>query len=95
MWNWIRHIPTPTYGRCGGASKDCSILKKLDWMDKAFKEHDEDLRIANEIKKEPIRKLAIKGADRKLAKALRKGDPKKLKLWGRIYRRMSMVIFKP
>ena len=94
MWNWIRHIPSPNYGKCGGASRDCSTSKPRDWMDLAFEEHDEDLKVANEIKKEPIRELAIKGADRKLAKALRKGNPKKLKLWGKIYLFGAKIVFR-
>ena len=96
MFNWVRKLPHPTYGKCGGASKDCSTTPPRDWMDIAFKEHDEDLKIASEEKTEVLRKVARKGADRKLAKALRKGDSKKLnrKIYGPIYLFFSKLIFR-
>lgn len=94
MWNLFRHIWTPTYGKCGGASKDCSSSKPRDWLDLAFEEHDQDLNIASKEKKEGMRKIAKRGADRKLAKALRKGDKKKLGWWGRIYLWGSKIVFK-
>lgn len=93
-FKWLRKIPTPTYGKCGGASKDCSTSKPRDWMDLAFEEHDEDLRIAALEKIEGLRKLAESAADRKLGKTLRSGDKKELGLWGRIYLFGAKLVFK-
>lgn len=94
MWDWVRHIPTFNYGKCGGAKRDCSKSKPRDWLDLAFEEHDENLRLAKKEVKKSLRKLVEKGADRKLAKILRKGDPKKLKLWGKIYLFGAKIVFR-
>jgi len=88
MWNWLRKIPTPGYGKCGGANRDCSITKPRDWMDLAFEKHDNDLHKART-------QVGRDKADQALGKALRKGDPKKLSLYGRIYRWGAMFVFKP
>ena len=95
MWDWVRRIPTFNYGKCGGAKRDCSKSKPRDWLDLAFEEHDEDLYLAEKEVKKSLRKIIQKSADRKLAKVLRKGDSIKLKLWGKIYRWMAMIIFNP
>lgn len=84
---WFRKIPHLGYGKCGGRNRDCSPTPPKDWMDEAFRKHDLDLAEATT----PIQKLL---ADKKLAKALREGDPKELKIWGRIYRRMAMLVFR-
>lgn len=94
MWNWIRKLPHPGYGKCGSAPRDCSTKPVTDWLDLAFEQHDEDLRIASKEAIGELKKLATLGADRKLAKALREGDPKKLKLWGRIYLFGAKMVFK-
>jgi len=94
MWNWLRRIPTPTYGKCGGASKDCSTRPVRDWMDKAFEKHDKDLDIASKETTEKLKELARKGADRRLGKKLRSGNKKKLGLWGRIYLFGAKLVFK-
>lgn len=86
----MRKIPHPTYGNYGGAKKKCTThrcLAPIDWMDKAFMEHDIDLRKAKT--KEDRDK-----ADKELGRKLRQGNPKKLKLYGKLYRVASMWVFK-
>ncbi len=94
MWNWIRRLPSPTYGKCGGASKDCSLKKPRDWMDLAFEQHDKDLNLASKETTKGLKKLARKGADRKLGKKLRSGNKKKLGLWGRVYLFGAKFVFR-
>ena len=94
MFNWFRWIPHPKYGKCGGRSRDCSEKPPRDWMDLAFENHDENLYIASFCEDEENRRFLEKQADKKLGIDLRKGNPKELKLWGRIYRRMAMIIFR-
>jgi len=96
MLNWLRKIPHPGYGKCGGANRDCSISKPRDWMDLAFEEHDNDLQSASQKVTKVLRDLAKNNADIKLGKALRKGDPKKLnkEIWGRIYLFGAKIAFK-
>lgn len=87
MFNWFRKIPHFGYGKCGGAKRDCSPAKPKDWMDLAFKDHDDELEKAKNQEE-------IDTADNKLGRKLRKGDPKKLGVYGKIYRFLSMIIFK-
>lgn len=95
MWIFelLRKIPTPQYGKCGGASRDCAPIIPIDWMDVAFAKHDNDLYKTNKIVDDELRMRARKLADKNLFLSLKSGDSKELKLWGRIYRRLSMVIF--
>lgn len=86
MFGWIRKLPHFGYGKCGGASRDCSIIPPHDWMDIAFKEHDDELEKAKTQEE-------YDKADKRLGEILKKGDPKKLRLWGRIYRRFAMIFF--
>jgi len=87
MLNWIRKLPHPKYGKCGGYGRDCSLTPPRDWMDRAFEQHDKALSKCTT-------KHQCKQADHALARSLREGDPTALKLWGRIYRRLAMMIFK-
>lgn len=84
---FFRWLPHPTYGKCGGASKDCSDKPPLDWMDMAFAKHDNDLY---EAKSNADKYMA----DLKLAYALREGDPKELPFYGKVYRLMAMMVFR-
>lgn len=93
--DWFRWIPTPKYGKCGGAEKDCSPSKPVDEMDLLFDEHDDNLYLANQLVSYYERKSARREADRILGKGLRKLDAKKLSLYGRVYRRFAMLIFRP
>ena len=87
MIDFLRLFPHPTYGKCGGAKRDCSIKPPIDWMDIAFAIHDNDLFSAKDY-------IDRRSADNRLAKRLREGDPKKLSLYGRFYRRLAMLVFK-
>lgn len=87
MIDFFRWLPHPTYGKCGGAGKDCSKKPPLDWMDMAFAEHDNAMYDAKS-------KWDRTEADLVLAHALRDGDPKQLTLYGRIYRRLAMMVFR-
>lgn len=92
MFEWLRKIPHPQYGKCGGAGRDCAgkcDIKPISWMDEAFKQHDNALGRAQTKVKEDRR-----NADHALARALRCGDSKKLGLWGKIYRFGAMIFFK-
>lgn len=88
MFEWLRKIPHPGYGKCGGANRDCSPTPPRDWMDRAFEAHDKNLAAAKS-------KTDRKQADHALARILRAGDPKALSWRGKIYRRISMLIFRP
>lgn len=93
MFNFMRKLPHPKYGKCGGASRDCSPKNPVDKMDDAFLIHDVALYNADQMAKEK-RKAARKKADKELANSLRSIDPKNLGIWGRIYRRMAMMVFR-
>ena len=92
MNEWVRRVFgrfTPHYGKCGGAKRDCAVRpEELDWMDKAFLQHDTSLHDAQTDEER-------QAADKALGRSLRAGDPKKLTLWGKTYRQMAMLIFKP
>lgn len=94
MFEWLRKIPHPKYGKCGGASRDCSVKPPLDEIDQAFEKHDQDLYDAS-IEPDQIKQKAMRQiADINLGIRLRDADPKKLKWQGRIYRRMAMLVFR-
>lgn len=88
-----RGIWHPTYGKCGGAVKDCSTRPPIDLMDQLFAEHDQNL-YQTEFLDEPERTLYRAAADIELARGLRELDPKTLSFYGRIYRRMAMMVFR-
>lgn len=89
----FRWIPTPTYGKCGGAKKDCSIKPPIDPMDELFQEHDQNLYMARQLSFSDGRDKAEKEADSILKEGLKKIDPKSLSLYGRIYRRLAILVF--
>lgn len=93
MFEWLRKIPHPKYGKCGGASRDCSVKPPIDEIDEAFEKHDREL-FESSLLPEEKQKGAKKIADKNLAIRLRAADPKKLKWRGRIYRRMAMMVFR-
>lgn len=93
MLNLFRKIPHPTYGNYGGAYKRCRKGKgrcplPIDWMDKAFREHDLALRKAKTQK-------GRDQADHRLGVKLRRGNKKKLNWYGRLYLAGAKLIFKP
>ena len=91
--NIFRKFPTPEYGKCGGRKRDCSPQRPKDWMDEAFARHDIQLHEASTASK--VRRKELKrNADRRLAYRLRIGNPKELSLYGRIYRRLAMLVFR-
>jgi hypothetical protein len=99
---WTRHLPHPTYGHYGGAKARCDSHKNamcpmpIDGMDWLFHKHDYDLRIANIIEDDGQKNLVRERADTGLALSLRayKG-PYARKIWGPVYRRLAMFIFRP
>lgn len=94
MFEWLRKIPHPKYGKCGGASRDCSIKPPIDEIDQAFELHDKELYEAS-IELDPIKQKAMRQiADKNLAIRLRAADPKKLSLWGRMYRWGACRVFR-
>lgn len=94
MFNWMRWLPHPGYKKCGGASRDCSLAGTRDWMDEAFKKHDEALNLAEKAVTPGLQEVQRRNADWNLGKALRAGDPRKLGLWGRLYRFGAMMVFR-
>ncbi len=91
MWKWVRYIPTPGYKNYGGMRNKCDKDQcplPIDWMDKAFRLHDIALKKART-------QLGRIQADKRLGVKLRKGNPKKLGLWGKIYLFGAKIIFRP
>lgn len=94
MFEWLRKIPHPKYGKCGGASRDCSVKPPLDDLDLAFEKHDNELFEAS-IETNPIKQKTMRQiADKNLAIRLRSIKSKNLKWQGRVYRRMAMMVFR-
>lgn len=95
MFEWLRRLPHPKYGKCGGKGRDCSISKPIDALDAAFDMHDDDLYEAD-LEKDPVKQKSLRQiADKNLAIRMKKIDPKTLKWKGRLYRRMALLVFKP
>lgn len=92
--DWFRKFPTPTYGKCGGAKKDCSPKRPKDEMDELFEQHDMNLYAADQLTTHFEQKAARKEADKILYEGLKKVNSKKLSLYGRFYRQIAMVVFK-
>lgn len=90
---WFRWFPTPGYGKCGGAEKDCSTRPPLDEMDILFLEHDQNLYQADQLE-EPQRSEARKESDKLLHDGLTALDPKNLSFYGRLYRFFAILVFK-
>lgn len=88
----LRWLPTPGYGKCGGAWKDCSTRPPVSRMDVLFQEHDQNLWQAEQLP-EPERTLAIIESDNELYKGLKNIDPKELPLYDRIYRWFALKVF--
>lgn len=97
--NWMRGIPHPLYGNYGGRPRKCRgevCPMPVDGMDNLFRKHDSDLYIANHMSNEEERKMYQKQADHDLAIGLRKyKGPYANKLYGPMYRRMAMLVFRP
>lgn len=93
MWEWIRGLPSPDYGRCGGADRDCSDKPITDPMDLAFREHDQNCYQASLLPPDEVEK-AKSEADHILHEELEKIDPKTLGIYGRLYRLACLVIFR-
>ena len=96
MPEWMRKLGKflPNYGRCGGYSAPCDYPETIDEMDKLFRDHDRYLQAAN-YQSDPIMKARIREeADVLLGIGLRHIDPKKLSMYGRLYRTMAMTVFR-
>lgn len=92
MFRWF---PTPGYGKCGGREKDCSPSKPIDEMDILFDEHDDNLYLSGQLETDHEEHQARKEADLLLYTGLLHLDPKKLGWYGRLYRRVALLVFKP
>ena len=83
-----RRIPHPSYGNYGGALNKCKRKcdDPIDWMDDAFKQHDDDLG---------DNRMSGMVADTLLVDALLAGNVKDLDrpLYGRVYRIGCIIIF--
>lgn len=105
----FRWVPTPTYGKCGGASKSCAILREdLDPMDQLFFDHDWRCKVASSMTDPYEKEAAYKEADKLLhldLKAMTEEDFKKIPYlqWGhpffkrnyaRAFRKASLALFK-
>lgn len=97
-----RKIPHPTYGNYGGAKARCNSAQKrvcpmpVDEMDACFQAHDEDLRKARQDLNEYMVERKEEAADKRLARGLREDlRPYFYPVWGPIYRRLAMCIFRP
>lgn len=67
----FRWLPTPTYGVCGGARKNCAIRREdLDPLDQQFFDHDQRCELASKLGDPYEREAGKKEADRLLVKAL-------------------------
>jgi hypothetical protein len=102
----FRSFPTPGYGVCGGADRDCAI-GDFDPMDKLFFKHDNDLYAAHQIQDAIERSTAEKAADATLEEGLRNltdADMDKIPAWtwkppffkrwyAKLYRREALKVF--
>lgn len=95
---WIRELPHPAYGNCGGGKLDCSLSgMPIDKMDECFQHHDMNLYSARQLGTEEEIKSAEKEADIILGQQLRNEKellPYAHKFYGRIYNRFARLIFK-
>lgn len=68
----FRKFPTPTFGACGGASKDCAVRREdLSPIDQLFFDHDWGCKLAADLEDEYQRDAAKKEADRILKHGLK------------------------
>lgn len=93
MFEWMRKLWHPKYGKCGGASRDCSPSKPIDKLDELFAEHDSNLYLSDQLDNDEERKKARHEADQILAKGLR-SDLGELSWKGKIYREMAKIVFR-
>lgn len=103
----LRWIPTPGYGVCGGASRDCAI-GDFDPLDQLFFKHDNDLYAAHQLKEHALVLYAEKVADETLEEGLRNlsdQDMNKIPFWtwkppffkrayAKLYRREALKVFR-
>ena len=104
----FRKFPTPSFGACGGASKDCAVRREdLDLMNQLFYDHDWACKLAADSEDEYQREAAKKEADRILREGLEKmteEDFKKyaffqfrrpffLRAYAKAYRKACLEIF--
>ena len=95
MLEWMRRLPHPGYGKCGGYRRNCALPDSkmpIDKLDQLFQRHDQDLLKAREITDPVLRKEAIKEADLNFGTALR-GDVGTLSLFGKVYLFFAKLIF--
>lgn len=97
---WVRKIPTPTYGNCGGGNLDCSATgKPIDKMDACFMEHDMNCESANQATEDPEERAKLKAeGDRILGAQLRNEKdllPYAKPIWGPIFNRGARLVFRP
>lgn len=96
--DWVRKLPHPTYGQCGGGELDCSISgHPIDKMDECFMWHDMDLFAARQLDTPEEIEYAKKAADRLLGIRLRNEKdliPYARQYYGMIYNRFARMIFK-
>ena len=62
-------------------------------MDELFEDHDINLYGADQLPEED-RKIARRESDKILFEGLKNLDSKKLSLYGKLYRRVAMAVFK-
>lgn len=84
MLNLIKRIPHPGYGNYGGYYKRCRNRKQgicpipIDWLDRAFQQHDED-----ELTDKELLTVMKSGSPKKLAK----------RVYGSAYRLGAIAVF--
>lgn len=93
MFSWLRKLPTPTYGKCGGSALDCSTRPPHDPMDLAFQEHDQNCYQASLLPEDQVEEAKTE-ADHILHQALLEIDPSQLSFYGKLYRWACLKIFK-
>lgn len=95
--DWLRKIPHPTYGNCGGGNLDCSFSgSPVDKMDQCFMEHDFNMYSARQMDTPEEVKSATKEADKILGKQLRaeaKLLPYYRTMYGVVYNRAARLVF--
>lgn len=104
----FRWIPTPTYGACGGARKNCAIRREtLDPLDQLFFDHDKLCEKAAELPTTQEQEKAKEYADQLLCEAisnLTDDDMRKIpvfnlkkpffhRLYAQKYRKACLAIF--
>lgn len=84
--NW-RKIPHPNYGNYGGARNTYDgAYNPIDCLDAAFAAHDIELSFA-------VNEKMRCQADARLTHRMRGVDASTLSFYGRIYRRVALIVF--